>query len=133
MAALDLMIVVPSALLPPLPLPPSAAAAGAEADQWERGKPLPPMPGMQQGGGQQGGYRGGPPGMMGHGSRLHKTDSAYKVCARLTALGGGLWGGLCRGAVRGDPPLSAVLSWAEQCGGGTAPVHACLPALRCSD
>lgn len=25
--------------------------AGADGDQWERGKPLPPMPGMQQGGG----------------------------------------------------------------------------------
>ncbi len=54
---------------------------GAESDQWERGKPLPPMPGMQQGGYDR---RGGPPrGMPGMPSgplpQLHKTESAYKV------------------------------------------------------
>lgn len=59
--------------------------AGAEADQWERGKPLPPMPGMQQYDGRRGGP---PPGMRMAGGpmhQLHKTDSAYKVLQLLVA------------------------------------------------
>jgi hypothetical protein len=58
---------------------------GVESDQWERGKPLPPMPNMPQYDGRRGGpppgMRGGPGGPMG---QLHKTDSAYKVGATLT-------------------------------------------------
>ncbi|KAI3424276.1 hypothetical protein D9Q98_009630 [Chlorella vulgaris] len=60
---------------------------GVEADQWERGKPLPPMPGMQQ---QYDNRRGGPPPGMAMGGRggamaqLHKTGNAYKVGATLT-------------------------------------------------
>lgn len=60
---------------------------GVDGDMWERGKPLPPMPGIP--GGQQYDQRGGrgpPPGMrgmpgMGSGPlpRLHKTEAAYKV------------------------------------------------------
>jgi hypothetical protein len=64
-----------------LPLLLLLCCAGAEADQWERGKPLPPMPGGMQ---QYDGRRGGPPPGMrmmpgGPMQQLHKTDSAYKV------------------------------------------------------
>jgi hypothetical protein len=53
--------------------------AGVEADQWERGKPLPPMPGMPPYDGRRGGP---PPGMRmpsGPVPQLHKTDNAYKA------------------------------------------------------
>lgn len=61
---------------------PLVRCVGVEADQWERGKPLPPMPGMQQ---QYDNRRGGPPPGMAMGGRggamaqLHKTGNAYKV------------------------------------------------------
>jgi hypothetical protein len=48
--------------------------SGSESDTWERGKPLPPLPGY--------GGRGPPPGMRmpsGPLPALHKSDAAYKV------------------------------------------------------
>lgn len=96
---------------------PSGRRGGAEADQWERGKPLPPMPGMQFDG-----RRGGPPPGMrmpsGPIPQLHKTESAYKVgggtAGSLVALHPRLW----PGCLAGRAP-SFTFPWCAP----TLPVH----------
>ena len=66
-------------------MPSPAPPAGIDGDQWERGKALPPMPGMPYGGRGMGpppGMRGPPGGYMpsaGPLPALHRTASAYKV------------------------------------------------------